>query len=58
MRKIYALLVFVAVCQLLSAEILRGTITDAFTREPLIGVTILNTDNNTGTVTDENGQYE
>ncbi len=58
MRKIYALLVCVAVCQLLSAEILRGTITDAFTREPLIGVTILNTDNNTGTVTDENGQYE
>ncbi len=58
MRKIYALLVCVAVCQLLSAEILRGTITDAFTREPLIGVTILNTDNNTGTGTDENGQYE
>ena len=40
------------------AETLIGTVTDAFTAEPLIGVTILNKDDNTGTVTDENGHYE
>ena len=31
---------------------------DAFTREPLIGVTVLNTDNGSGTVTDFSGYYE
>ena len=39
------------------AETLTGVITDAFTREPLIGVTILNTANNSGTVTDFDGAY-
>lgn len=58
MRKIYVLLACIALSNLLSAEILSGTITDAFTREPLIGVTILNTDNGTGAVTDDNGYYE
>jgi len=58
MRKLYVLLACIAICNLLSAEILSGTITDAFTREPLIGVTVLNTDNGTGAVTDENGNYE
>ncbi|MBQ4394507.1 MAG: TonB-dependent receptor [Paludibacteraceae bacterium] len=57
MKHFYSLLVLVFLSQMLFAETLTGVITDAFTREPLIGVTILNTDNNSGTVTDFDGAY-
>ena len=57
MKHFYSLLVLVFLSQTLLAETLTGVITDAFTREPLIGVTILNTDNNSGTVTDFDGTY-
>lgn len=57
MKHFYSLLVLVFLSQTLFAETLTGVITDAFTREPLIGVTILNTDNNSGTVTDFDGAY-
>ncbi len=57
MKHFYSLLVLVFLSQTLLAETLTGVITDAFTREPLIGVTILNTDNNSGTVTDFDGAY-
>ena len=57
MKHFYSLLVLVFLSQTLIAETLTGVISDAFTREPLIGVTILNTDNNSGTVTDFDGAY-
>lgn len=57
MKHFYSLLVLVFISPVLLAETLTGIITDAFTREPLIGVTILNTDNNSGTVTDFDGMY-
>ena len=57
MKHFYSLLVLVFISPVLWAEALTGIITDAFTREPLIGVTILNTDNNSGTVTDFDGSY-
>lgn len=57
MKHFYSLLVLVFISPVLCAETLTGIITDAFTREPLIGVTILNTDNNSGTVTDFDGMY-
>ena len=58
MKKIYVLVLFVLLTVSLSAEKLAGIVTDAFTREPLIGVSILNTDNGTGTVTELDGHYE
>ena len=58
MKKLYILVTFIVLTQVVLAEKLSGIITDAFTREPLIGVTILNKDNGTGTVTDDNGYYE
>lgn len=57
MKHFCSLLVLVFLSQTLLAETLTGVITDAFTREPLIGVTILNTDNNSGTITDFDGAY-
>ncbi|MBQ8939968.1 MAG: TonB-dependent receptor [Paludibacteraceae bacterium] len=57
MKHFYNLLVLVCVSQAMLAETLTGVITDAFTREPLIGVTILNTANNSGTVTDFDGAF-
>ena len=57
MKHFYCLLGAILLSQTLLAETLTGVITDAFTREPLIGVTILNTDNNSGTVTDFDGAY-
>ena len=57
MKHFYSLLVLVFISPILWAKTLTGIITDAFTREPLIGVTILNTDNNSGTVTDFDGMY-
>ena len=57
MKHFYNLLVLVCVSQAVLAETLTGVITDGFTREPLIGVTILNTADNSGTVTDFDGAY-
>jgi len=58
MKKLYVLVFLAVLAGSVYAEKLVGTITDAFTREPLIGVTILNTDNGSGTVTDFDGNYE
>ena len=58
MKKLYVLVFSAVLAGSVYAEKLVGTITDAFTREPLIGVTILNTDNGSGTVTDFDGKYE
>ena len=58
MRKIYVLVFLAGISASLFAEKLTGVVLDAFTREPLIGVSILNTDNGTGTVTDFDGRYE
>jgi len=58
MKKIYIFIVLLCFVGSIHAEKLSGIITDAFTREPLIGVSILNTDNGTGTVTDLDGHYE
>lgn len=60
MNKIYrfvTVLTLIILTQLVYAEELTGVVVDAFTREPLIGVTVLNTDDNSGTVTDENGHF-
>ncbi len=57
MKKIYTVLITFLFIQSLYAERLTGIVTDAMTREPLIGVTILNTDDGSGTVTDEDGKY-
>ena len=58
MKKLYVLVFLAVLAGSAYAEKLVGTITDAFTREPLIGVTILNTDDGSGTVTDFDGHYE
>ena len=58
MKKIYVLVLLAALSAQICAEKLAGVIMDAFTREPLIGVTVLNTDNGSGTVTDFSGYYE
>jgi hypothetical protein len=58
MKKIYTILFFIGLTCSVYAETLSGTIMDAFTREPLIGVTVLNTDDGTGTVTDFDGNFE
>jgi len=58
MKKIYTILFFIGLTCSVYAEKLSGTIIDAFTREPLIGVTVLNTDDGSGTVTDFDGYYE
>ena len=57
MKHFYKFLVLVLFSPTLFAETLTGVVTDAFTREPLIGVTILNTDDNSGTITDFDGAY-
>ena len=57
MKHFYNLLVLVFMSQALFAETLTGVITDGFTREPLIGVTVLNLDNNSGTITDFDGAF-
>ena len=57
MKKIYVLVLLWGLVPSLFAEKLVGVITDAFTREPLIGVTVLNTDDGSGTVTDFDGSY-
>ncbi len=58
MKKLYISIVLLVLVPSVYAQKLMGTITDAFTREPLIGVTILNKDNGSGTVTDLDGYYE
>ena len=58
MKKIYILVLFLGLVSPVLAEKLVGSIVDAFTREPLIGVTILNTDDGSGTVTDFEGNFE
>ncbi len=58
MKKIYVLVFLAVLSARMSAEKLAGVIMDAFTREPLIGVTILNTEDGSGTVTDFDGYYE
>lgn len=58
MKKLYVLILLWGLVPSLFAEKLVGVITDAFTREPLIGVTVLNTDDGSGTVTDFDGSYE
>ena len=57
MRKIYIICAFILLTQSLFSEVLTGIVTDAFTREPLIGATVLNTETNTGTVTDIDGRF-
>lgn len=57
MKKIYILFALIVLSQSTWAERLTGSVTDGFTREPLIGVTILNKDDGTGTVTDIEGRY-
>ena len=49
----------VFLCLPLSAQnvVLSGLVTDAQTGEPLIGVTVYNTDRRTGTTTNSSGQY-
>ncbi len=57
MKKIYSICVLVCLSQVVLADVITGVVTDAFTREPLIGVTILNADNGSGTITDIDGRY-
>ena len=57
MRKFYALALIILLAQTALAERLTGIVIDGFTREPLIGVTILNKDDGTGTVTDMDGRF-
>ena len=58
MKKLFVLVFLSVLCTSMWAEKLSGIVTDGFTREPLIGVTILNKDDGTGTVTDFDGRYE
>ena len=57
MRKFYTIVLIILLAQTALAERLTGIVIDGFTREPLIGVTILNKDDGTGTVTDMDGRF-
>ena len=57
MRKLYTFVLIILLAQTALAERLTGIVIDGFTREPLIGVTILNKDDGTGTVTDMDGRF-
>ena len=57
MRKFYTFVLIILLAQTALAERLTGIVIDGFTREPLIGVTILNKDDGTGTVTDMDGRF-
>ncbi|MBR3408386.1 MAG: TonB-dependent receptor [Paludibacteraceae bacterium] len=57
MRKLYTIVLIILLAQTALAERLTGIVIDGFTREPLIGVTILNKDDGTGTVTDMDGRF-
>ncbi len=57
MRKFYTIGLIILLAQTALAERLTGIVIDGFTREPLIGVTILNKDDGTGTVTDMDGRF-
>ena len=57
MRKFYTFVLVILLAQTALAERLTGIVIDGFTREPLIGVTILNKDDGTGTVTDMDGRF-
>ena len=58
-RLILWLYLSVFLCLPLSAQnvVLSGLVTDASTGEPLIGVTVYNTDRRTGTTTNSQGNY-
>ena len=57
-KKLLILTTFLLLVYTLSAEIIRGTVIDAQTRESLIGVTVcLSEDASTGTVTDFDGHF-
>ena len=58
MKKIYVLVLLMGFAPSLFAERLAGTVMDAFTREPLIGVSILDKETGNGTITDLDGHYE
>ncbi|MBQ2190590.1 MAG: TonB-dependent receptor plug domain-containing protein, partial [Paludibacteraceae bacterium] len=58
MKKLYIIVALLGLIQSVYAEKLVGTIIDGFTREPLIGVTILDKETGAGTVTDLDGHYE
>ena len=58
MKKIYTIIFTLVLVSSLQAEKLTGIVTDAFTREPLIGVSIMNMADSTGTVTDLDGMFE
>jgi len=58
MKKLYIFVLLWVLVTSVNAEKIEGTVTDAFTREPLIGVTILNLETGSGTVTDFDGKYE
>ena len=58
MKRLYIVTALLVSVSALYAEKLKGTILDAFTREPLIGVTILDKETGSGTVTDFDGYYE
>lgn len=59
MKKIYLLLTFfylLCLCSYSQTAIIRGTVTDDYTKEPLIGVNV-KTHANTGVVTNAEGKY-
>ena len=58
MKKLYILTTFIVFHLTVLAEPIRGVIIDGFTRDPLIGVTVLNMDDQSGTVTDIDGRFE
>ena len=58
MKKLYIIVALLGLIQSVYAEKLVGTIVDGFTREPLIGVSILDKETGNGTVTDFDGNYE
>ena len=58
MKKIYVLVFLMGLTPYLFAEKLEGTVMDGFTREPLIGVSILDKETGNGTITDFDGHFE
>lgn len=59
LRNVFSLSVFFLITQIITAQVqVRGSVVDASSQEPLIGVNITIEGSNTGTVTDFNGNFE
>ncbi|WP_299118446.1 SusC/RagA family TonB-linked outer membrane protein [uncultured Tenacibaculum sp.] len=58
MRRVFSLILMLIAINITAQKLVKGTVIDAFSKEPLIGVTIVNENKKTGTSTDLNGEFK